>query len=163
MDYYNKKLISNLIISIMLTIFFPIGVLGIIFGATKHITILLVFGIILTILGFYVSPVMWGVYGNTKSLKIVLNLIVNEYMYSVSDIATHLNKSEEEIRTKISTLIEKGYLKGYIYKDGFLELNTNKKQTGEHTKTIKCTNCGGTMHLDGINYVCDYCGTVKHK
>lgn len=163
MDFYNKKVRQNLIMAIFLTLFFPIGVFGIIFGAANHITALLVVGIILTVLGFYGAPICWSTYGNKKSLDVYLRLILFENIYSLDDIATQTNTNKETVKQNILNLIQKGYLKGYILREDYLELNTNQKQSANTKKTAKCNNCGGTMTFDGINYVCEYCGHTERK
>lgn len=163
MKEFNQRLTLKLIFSIILSVLFPLGVLGIIFGAVKSNTLNLVLGIISTVVGFYGAPISWIAFGNQNRLKTLLNCIVFENMYSVEELATHLNSEKQNITKDINELILKGYLRGYIFKEGYLELNTNKKQTGSTNKTIKCNNCGGTMVYDGLNYVCEYCGNVIRK
>ena len=143
MKTFKRDSSVKLMVAILLTIFLPAGILGIIFGASKHITILLIAGIIATVLGFYGAPIAWIGVGTIKSNGVILNLIENENI--------------------INQLILKGYLKGYLFKNDILEINTNQKQTGDVREKTKCPNCGGPMEFDGINYVCSYCGNVVKK
>ena len=52
MKAFKRDSSIKLMVAILLTIFLPAGILGIIFGASKGITMLLVAGIIATVLGF---------------------------------------------------------------------------------------------------------------
>lgn len=155
MKNLNKSITILLIWALVLTVCFPAGVLGIIFGASKGIKVLLVCGIIATVLGFYVMPVIWIKYGEAKGLKSVLNAIENDNIYDVKSLAQQLNDSNESIAQKINILIQKRYLQGYLFVNKeYLELNNNKKQVKNNI--IKCANCGGEVSADSD--VCDYCG-----
>lgn len=163
MKTFKRDSSVKLMVAILLTVFLPAGILGIIFGASKHITILLIAGIIATVLGFYGAPIAWIGVGTIKSNGVILNLIENENIYTVTDLASQTMRKPDEVRNSINQLILKGYLKGYLFKNDILEINTNQKQTGDVREKTKCPNCGGPMEFDGINYVCSYCGNVVKK
>lgn len=165
MELYKKQQIIKLFFAILLTIFLPLGIISIVLGASKS-TALLIVGIICTILGFYGAPMVWMSFANNKQYGLVLRLILTENIYDLEDISSQISRNLDETKNLVLTLIQKGYLKGYILKDNFIELNTNKKQT-EVIKTRKCPTCGGTMKSEGYSYVCEYCGLhlddKKHK
>lgn len=163
MKAFKRDSSIKLMVAILLTIFLPAGILGIIFGASKGITMLLVAGIIATVLGFYGAPIAWVNFGSFKSNGVILNLIENENIYTVEDLASQTMRKSDEVRNSINQLILKNYLKGYLFKNDILEINTNQKQTGDVREKAKCPNCGGPMEFDGINYVCSYCGNVVKK
>lgn len=160
MEKLNKKINIFLIIAIILSIGFPLGILGIIFGATKSLSeIILVMGILFTVAGFYVMPILWINYGELKRKRRILLLINNENIYTASSLARQLSIDEESVKNSIAYLIEKGYLTGFLFVDRErLMLNTNKKQTGETRPKIKCPNCGALMDYDEVVSVCEYCG-----
>ena len=151
----NKSITILLILALILTVCFPAGVVGIVLGASKGIKVLLVCGIIATVIGFYVMPVVWIKFAESKGLKTVLSAIENDNIYEVKALAQQLNGDEESIAEQINILIQKRYLKGYLFIDkNHLELNNNKKQV--RNSVIKCSNCGGEVSADCE--VCDYCG-----
>lgn len=160
MELINKAITRKLIISILFTIFLPAGIVAIIWGASNGMTLVLVLGIVMTVLGFYGSPMLWINFGELKRLKVVLSLILVENIYSSQEIAEHLSTKVETVNDDINKLIIKGFLKGYLFKDGYLQLNRNKKQKMEDVKKYKCPSCGGFMEYNGIDYICEYCGNV---
>ncbi len=163
MDKYKRDLKILLAFSLILTIGFCVGIFGIIFGAVKGFSALLIIGIVLTVVGFYGMPIIWLAYGQTKSYQIVLSLILDQNIYSVADISNQLSLNQKNVNAIIYKLIQKEYLVGYIFKNGVLELNRNVKQEKRHSEKIKCPNCSGFMDFDGVNYVCQYCGNVQKK
>jgi len=160
MELIDKAITKKLLMSILFTIFLPAGILAIIFGATKGMTALLIVGIVMTVLGFYGSPILWINFGELKRLRMILNLILVENIYSAQEIAEHISSNVETVNSDINKLIIKGFLKGYLFKEGYLQLNRNKKQKMEDVKKYKCPNCGGFMEYNGIDYTCEYCGNV---
>lgn len=162
MKNYNSAVTKMLILAFVLTIFLPAGILLIIFGAGNN-TFMLVCGIVMTVLGFYGSPISWGKYADCKHKAFVYRLITSENMYTVEDISAQTTYPPEKVTDYINSLISKGYITGFFFKAGKLILNTNKKQTEDTSVKIKCPACGGKMRYDGLNYVCEYCGHVESK
>lgn len=156
MKSLNKSIGILMLFAILLTIGFPCGIVGIVMGATKGMTWLLVIGIVFVVLGFYGAPIAWIKYGERKSLKSVLYSVCDEKIFAVNDLATQLNTNKKDIVGKINTLIEKRYLTGYIFKNQeVLEPNYKKNAQGQN----KCPNCGAIMKGDGEE--CPYCGYKK--
>lgn len=77
MKNYFSVVKSVLIVSLVLTIMLPAGILMIIFGAGKN-TLMFVFGIVFTVAGFYGAPIIWIKYGDCKRKAFVYRLITSE-------------------------------------------------------------------------------------
>ncbi len=160
MKKINKKIRLLFWFSLGLSIGFPLGVLGIVFGATKGIVALLVGGILLTVAGFYVMPILWVRYGERRQDRTVLRMILDDNLYTVADLAKQTGYTEQVVRDKLKRMILKGELVGYLLVEDVLELNTNVKQTAKTRRTQKCENCGALTSFDGVKFVCEYCGSV---
>ena len=164
MEKLNSKIKLLFFVALIFSIMLPAGILQIIFGAINNITPILVLGIIFVVLGFYGTPLWWINYANKKRLKTVLNLILNEHIYSVSELSEQLSKNPKEISAIINQLIVGGYLTGYLFKNNeTLIYNTNQPQTKKNSLKSKCPNCGAMMESNGVNFVCEFCGFVKEK
>lgn len=163
MKSYKKAIYLNLALAIILTIFLPAGIVGIIMGATRGITPLLIAGIVMTVLGFYGAPISWISYGDKKKAAQILNLIQNENVYSADVLAEQIACKRQEVIGKVNSLISKSYLTGYLLKDGELVANTNQKRISTKNKSLKCDNCGARMKETQDAYVCDYCGNKIKK
>ncbi len=163
MDKINKKIRALFFVSLGLSIGFPVGILCIVFGATKGWWALLVLGIVLTVAGFYVMPITWIKFGERRRDRAMLYMILNEHIYTVSVLATQTGLSEGSVRTKIKGMIMENVLVGFIFKDDVLELNTFKAQTEKDRRSKKCQTCGAMMYFDGLKFKCDYCGAIEKE
>ncbi len=150
------------IISLFLSIGFPSGILMIVFGASKNITYLLVLGIIFTVLGFYVMPILWVKYAEKRQYRTILYLITEEKIHTIADLASQTNYDQERLKQIVNALIMSKYLVHYLYRDGVLTENANIHKTKNNVDN-KCSNCGGHMRIEGDNLICDYCGNRNHK
>ncbi len=160
MQKINKRIRVLFGFSLGLSIGFPLGILGIVFGAVKGIVALLVVGILLTAAGFYVMPILWVRYGERRQDRTLLRMIEHEHLYTVRDLAVQTGHSEQTVREKLKKMLLARELTGYLLVDDVLELNTNAKQTAKTRRTQKCENCGAMMAFDGVKFVCEYCGAV---
>lgn len=166
MEALNKSIKKSFARALIFTLFLPIGIVGIILTCTLHFAnpyfvLSLTVSIVLAVLGFYGSPMTWVNYCSYVGLKNIMALIENENIYSVQQIANQLSQNPKQVATSITTLISKGYLRGYLFVDNdHLVLNTNTKLKESKAK-IKCENCGAlTSHnLDS----CEYCGMKLNK
>ncbi len=156
----NKRIKLLFWISLALSLGFPCGVLGIVFGAVKKIVFLLVIGIILTVGGFYVMPIMWVKYGEARQDRTMLFMIMNEHIYTVAGITAQTNFSEQTVRARINKMILNHELVGYLFIDDTLVVNTNRDAKEIPYKTKKCENCGAEMLWNGEVFVCEYCKSV---
>ncbi len=157
MNVLNKKLRLLFSFSLALSIGFPLGVLGIIFGAVKGIVALLVVGIVFTVAGFYAMPLLWVRYGERRGDRTLLFMIEKEFIYTVEGLSVQTGYKADDIRTRINRMIHDHILVGYLFVDDTLVLNTNEQQREAAAPTRKCPNCGAEMVYDGEKYNCDYC------
>ncbi len=151
---------KRLFVALLLTVFLPLGIFMIIYGASKGMGAVLGFGIAFTVLGFYGCPIAWIHYSSKTRWRTILRLIEQENFYSSEQIAAHLSLKETDVVRDINDLILYGFLKGYVFKDGVLRLNTFKKQSEKDVLKRPCPNCGGLASYNGIDFVCPYCGSV---
>ncbi len=163
MNKINQKIKTLFGFALALSIGFPVGVLGIIFGAINGNIALLVTGIVLAVAGFYVMPILWVMYGEKRRYRTVLNMIENEHLYTVQELCNQLNHKPDDIRKIINYLIITNCLTGYLFNSDTLTLNENKKQTDKPKQTTKCSNCGAPAKLNGDMFVCEYCGHTSKK
>ncbi len=152
--------------ALFLSVGFVFGILGIIFGATKGITLLLVAGIVMTVLGFYGAPLVWIKYGEQGSYLAVLDCIVNDNLLSINSIASSIGKQPKAVLGIVNQLIAKRYLKGYFVENGELKPIQNEQE--DVVITHKCPYCGATLSLDKEISSCEYCGAklkikIKNK
>ncbi len=146
-----------------LSIGFPIGVLGIIFGAVNGWIAMMICGIVLVATGFYGMPLLWIKFGERRQDRTLLFMIEYEHIYTVSGLSAQTGFSEADVRQRIMRLIHAQALIGYLFRDDTLELNMNEKQTVRNRKTKKCRHCGAVMFFDGLRYRCDYCRQTESE
>ena len=163
----NVKALKNkhtvfLLLSILFSVLAVLSIPGIIFGAIKSITILLVISIIFAVHGFYGLFFWWSYVVKLKEYLLDLRLINEQNYYSVSEIAMQTNKDEQIIVNNINWLIQKQYLTNYFFDGKNLTLNTRKKQENRATNT-KCPCCGGNMSTSDNLIKCNYCGYEINK
>ncbi len=149
-------------LALALSIGFPCGILGIIFGASKHITVLLVLGIIFTVLGFYVMPILWVMYGTLRGDMGLLLMIEADGLHTVFDIANQTGYAIKDVRDRINKLIRKRWLTGYTFTDDELVPIGGRPTREKKSYPAKaCPRCGAQLPHDGEKYKCEYCGFVE--
>ena len=153
----NKDLKKMLIFCIISSIFLPIGIPLIVIGASKT-WILLTLGIIMTVFGFYGSPILWVLYGNLRTTKQVVNSILEENLTNTKEISSHLQMPEKQVKEIINKSITKQYLKNLIFDGETLKINDKSKLNYKNLKN-KCPNCGGLLEQSSDEIVCPYCGS----
>ncbi len=157
MEVINKKLRLLFSFALALSIGFPLGVLGIIFGAVFGIVFLLVLGILLTVSGFYAMPLLWVRYAERRGDRTLLIIIEKDYIYTVQGLQTQTGYTEENIRQRLARMIHDRILVGYIFEGDELILNNNERQKNAAPPAKKCPACGAQMIHDGEIYRCEYC------
>ncbi len=157
MQKLNNHIRLLFFLSLGSSIGFPLGVLGIVFGAVNGIIPLLVIGIVLAVIGFYGMPLLWIKYADRRHDRTILLMIENEYLYTVSGLARQTGFSENDVRTRIKKMILSRVLVGYLFEDDTLRLNTNSPQMGNAGRTRPCECCGAIMRFEDHSFICDYC------
>ncbi len=164
MEKINKSLKLLFAFALALSIGFPCGILGIIFGATGHMTALLVLGIIFTVLGFYVMPILWVMYGTLRGDKGILLMIEADGLYTVFDIANQTGYAVKDVRDRINKLIKKRWLTGYAFADDELVPIGGRPTRERKSYPAKpCPQCGAQIAHDGEKYECEYCGFIESE
>ncbi len=84
MQKLNKSIRLYFWFLLVLSVGFPAGILGIIFGATKDLIALLVAGIVFTVLGFYLMPILWLKYAERRQDRGLYCMIVQDGILTVA-------------------------------------------------------------------------------
>ncbi len=163
MKKINKVLRLLFFFSLALSIGFPLGVLGIVFGATGGNTLLLVLGIVFTVVGFYVMPILWVRYAERRGDRTLCLMIEREHIYTVSGLAMQTGYTEENVRARIMRMIHGHILVGYLFREDVLERNQNEEQSADRRRTKKCPQCGALMVFDGLHFYCEYCRHTERE
>lgn len=160
MNKIKKSAYIWFIIAFVGTVLFVGGIPMIIFGASKHITPLLVLGIICTGFNFYFMPIAWTVYGGRKKYLRIIQAVREENIVTVQQLSQILSTPENQMIADVKAMFEKGYMKGYLFDGQKITINQNRKLQGNKV-TIKCRNCGANVIVnENQQSVCRYCGTI---
>lgn len=158
----DKDIKNKLIISIVATVLFVVGIPIIIFSAINSFWVGLVFGIVFVVFGFYGSPLLWVSFGNLKSLKRVVDAVMEENLTTAKEIAGQLQISEKNAKGYITQGINKRYITGYIF-DGEVLTPNEKNPPKKKVVQNKCSNCGGVLDQTATGFYCPYCGSRFEK
>ncbi len=159
MKKINRCLSILLLFGILLPILFVVGILFVVLFASKNPP-LMVAGIIFIVFGFYGTPLIWTNYGAKKSNKRLLQLILNENIYSIQELSEQTGTQEKQTLALVRGLINGGYLTGYLIVDEkYLKLNQNVKQEKSRS-FVKCPYCGAKTIVNGPQSLCEYCGSL---
>lgn len=154
----DKDVKKMLLICLLSTLALIAGVPMIVFGATKSLWILLVLGIVCTVFGFYGMPILWVNFGSLKTLKRVVDAVMEEHLTTIAEIASQLQMREREARDYVRKAINKKYITGYIY-DGNTLVPNEKQAPKKKVSQTRCSNCGGVMEKTDTGWICPYCGS----
>lgn len=122
----NKDLKKMLIWAIVISVAFVVGIPILILGAVNSIWALLAFGIACVVIGFYGAPIIWVQYGSNRTLKRVVDAVMEEHITTNAEIAQQLQIRERDAKAFITKAINKKYITGYIYNG--VELIPNEKE-----------------------------------
>ena len=141
---------------------FALGIPLIIYGAINSIWFLLGVGIACVLFGFYGTPILWVNYGSLRSLKRVVDAVMEEHITSVNELSQHLSTNNNSIRQSITKAINNKYITGYIF-DGNNLISNTKQSPKKQVIQRKCANCGGTLIEIENGWKCEYCGSNFNK
>lgn len=158
----NKDLKKHRNWAIIISVLFVIGIPLIIVGATKSIWAVLGIGIACVVIGFYGAPMMWTSYGSMRTLKHVVDAVMEDNLTTLQEIAGQLHIREREARDHIVNGIRKKYITGYIF-DGAKLVPNQKEKPKKKVVTNKCLNCGAPLQADESGFTCPYCGSHFNK
>ncbi len=95
------------------------GITGTVFGAVKWEVTLFIASVATTFVCMTAVPLLWIRYGFKRSLKSVFNGIASGKL-TVSELCADTGLTEEKVRERISKLILKDYVAGYVLANGKL-------------------------------------------
>lgn len=148
------------------SVLMAVGIPLIIFGASAPEwlpvpTLWLVLGIAFTGGGFYGVPILWVTYGAKRELRGFVYAVEVLGLRDVAGLASHLRRTEDEVRAKLDVCLEKGYFPNLI-RDGdcLTEPKRQKPQTPpeEAVHDVVCPCCNARFTYRGARGVCPYCG-----
>ena len=154
----NKDIKKHLIISIVISVLFVVGIPILIVGATNSNYAVMGIGIAMVVIGFYGTPMMWVSYGNKRSLKNVVDAVMEDHLTTVGEIASQLQMRERPVRDLITNALRKKYITGFIY-DGNTLVPNEKQAPKKKMSQNRCPNCGGVMEKTDTGWICPYCGS----
>ncbi len=140
-----------------LSVCFPLGILGIIFGAIGELWLLLAAGILFTVLGFYLMPLLWVRFAEKRGDRRLWQIIEEDRIYTVQSLCMQTGYAPDDVRNRIKRMIAARELIGYIFEEDSLIPLDPEKRKGSSPRTQKCPCCGALMHSDGLQFICDYC------
>ena len=152
--------------ALLLSILFPAGILMIIFGFTKGMLYIAIPGIVLTVAGFYVMPVLWINFGTRRYYETLHQQITVDGIRKISLLAEMNGKNAKQTAADIRYLISHRFLPRYVILEN--EFLVDKEETQDFdayvarrqggTAVVKCPSCGADVELvDGLGR-CAYCG-----
>ena len=101
MEKMKKQITTLLVCSIILSIMFPTGIVGIILGATKGISPVIIISAVMTGFCFYAVPIMWTSFGAKKQQQRVLSCIEVDRFENVQKISSATQLSKDEVANTI--------------------------------------------------------------
>ncbi|MDD7232008.1 MAG: hypothetical protein PUH16_07000, partial [Clostridiales bacterium] len=119
MNKIDIKTRRTLLWAIFLSVGFPLGIVMTVIGFTKgqSFRAMGIVGIILIVMGFYGAPLVWIHFGQLKYFSRLKAQIVGDGIKSVKMLAEVHNKNPEVVANDVKTMVQKGYLDGYLVLD----------------------------------------------
>ena len=148
-------------IALSLSVMLVAGVPMIVLGASNKLWILMTFGIIFTVLGFYGCPIAWVMYGDSRFRASLVGAIECEGAVTVGALAAQFGKPQKKIADEIRKLIQKRYLAGYVFDGNTLVYAEKKERPKERVYIGKCPSCNAMMIYENGKVMCPYCGFVR--
>ena len=132
--------------AIAMSIGFPLGFFMIIFGFTREekIIAMAAVGIVVTIISFYGMPLIWIRFGQLTYYKNLCKEILDG-VRSVSMLAEVHNKDANVMANDVKTLIQKGYLSGYVILDNEKIIDKNSMSRHDY-EALEAERTGNLRH-----------------
>lgn len=160
-----KDLAKQLVLSIVLTVMLPLGVVLTVVGAIQMekgalFTAIMAIGIVFVVLGFYGSPIAWSRYSPKKKYPRIIDAIEREGFRDTTEIANHLSMPQKDVVEAVRVCVDKQYLCNYTI-DGTKILPINNRPDDIGVYTVRCPYCGGiTQTSNNLQVKCEYCGRM---
>ncbi len=157
MEIIRRKLRLVFSFALGLSVGFPLGILGIVFGAVLSWWVLLAVGILFVVGGFYAMPLLWVKYADLRHDRTLLSMITEERILTVSALAAQTGFPEKEVRTRILRLLQSRALIGFLFENDTLLENT-KAEEEPPLYTMDCPRCAAPITSATRTFRCEYCG-----
>ncbi len=155
MQRLNKKLRTLFAFALALSIGFPLGILGIVFGASRDLVPLLVCGILLTVVGFYGMPFLWIRYADRRGDRSLLLMIEEDGIASLDALCLQSGYPRDNVELRLKRMIANRELVGYLLHEHGLTDPSRPPEARPSSR--KCPNCGAPMLLEQTTWHCEYC------
>ena len=119
MEQVKRIVFRRLIISILFSILFIVGILFLVLGFTKHISALVIIGLFLTFLEIYLLPLLWFNFVAWCFYKKLYKEIMITNTITTLELATKLKKKDKDITKGINILFENSLLYEYRFVDQY--------------------------------------------
>lgn len=149
--------------SVLGTVLFIVGIPMIVLGAVKHITVVMVAGIVFTGGNFYAIPLLWTFFGTMCGRIKLYETITVKNVTDIPTLGRVFDKSEKVMYQSVQKLISDRYLVGYMLIDNHLAKITSKGSAIidlTATVTALCPFCGGKVPMLDGKGLCPYCGSL---
>ena len=158
----NKMLRKSLFTALLLTLFLIVGIPILIVFATQGNYAVMGVGIGLTVIGFYGCPIAWVNYGSKRTLARVASAVVEEHIYTVSALASHLSLKEKTVQGQLTKCFQDKLLLGYR-REGDTIVPPDEGPKVPQTFTTVCSGCGAKFTYQEDSPFCPYCGSPVIK
>lgn len=171
-NYINKKVTTYFVLSLLFTIFLPVGILLIVFFAGRPAwwqVLLFVLGIVMVVLGFYGSPMLWTKFGDLKSKQNLCRQIASDNIQDIEKLAFLNNRNAQDMLEIVKELVAKRYLTGYEIVDNKYIVPANNAtlsreeilKSNGNVSIETCEGCGAKVEIIGNKVAyCPYCGRL---
>ena len=119
MEQVKRIVFRRLIISILFSILFIVGILFLVLGFTKHISALVIIGLFLTFLEIYLLPLLWFNFAAWCFYKKLYKEIMITNTITTLELATKLKKKDKDITKGINILFENSLINEYRFVDQY--------------------------------------------
>lgn len=175
MNKIDIKTRRTLLWAIFLSVGFPLGIAMTVIGFMKgqSFRAMGIVGIILIVMGFYCAPLVWIHFGQLKYFSRLKAQIVGDGIKSVKMLAEVHNKNPEVVANDVKTMVQKGYLDGYLVLDNerIIDKTTMRDKDYEMMEAeragtlnlVHCPFCNAKFALINDVGVCPYCNSKITK
>lgn len=150
------------------SVLMAVGIPMIVFGASRPDwlpvpALFLWLGIAFSGGGFYGVPILWINYGAKRELREVVYAVEVLGLRDVARLASHLRKSEEDVRAKLDLCLGKGYFPLLVRDGDRLVEPTPVVKPEDELHDVTCPCCNAHFTYTGTRGVCPYCGVAYNS
>ncbi len=146
--------------SLVASLTFVVGMIGVPLFAVGGNFVLMGICIAAMVFGFFALPFFWLAFAIRMSVLRTCIAIEQEHIYNVVQIATHLARPPSVIINHINKLIA---WRAIDYQFDGQQLFLGGTKLEEQKWTQKCPSCGANISGSGVDGECQYCGWIANK